>query len=197
MSAIRQLGMGSDGKVLLQYDRRFDRFDTPFGVWSGGMEHTAPSFETWESSTDEAGVSGLLTVYPGGRSGRRTFAAPGVIHGECPQPLRDDTVAWIDAAVPGTGAHFNGRSWVDWWTGDPWTLGSYAAFGPGQMTRYWHGVGRHHGRIHFAGEHTSTYSQGFLNGGVESGDRAAIEVMAAIGLPIPKKLKALPYSTFS
>jgi hypothetical protein len=78
-----------------------------------------------------------------------------------------------------------------------WTLGSYAAFGPGQMTRCWHGVGVHNGRVHFAGEHTSTYSQGFLNGGVESGDRAAIEVMRAIGVPVPQRLSSLPYSTFT
>jgi monoamine oxidase len=64
------------------------------------------------------------------------------------------------------------------------------------MTKYWHGVGRHHGRVHFAGEQTSTYSQGYLNGGVESGDRAAIEIMRAAGVPVPKRLSRLPYSTF-
>jgi monoamine oxidase len=51
--------------------------------------------------------------------------------------------------------------------------------------------------VHFAGEHTSTYSQGFLNGGVESGQRAAIEVMRALGLPVPKAIASLPYSTYS
>ena len=34
--------------------------------------------------------------------------------------------------------------------------------------------------MHFAGEHTSTHSQGYLNGGVESGDRAACEVLHAL-----------------
>ena len=120
-----------------------------------------------------------------------------MIHGVCPEPLRSKTVGWIDDAVPGTKAAFNGRSWVDWWTGDRWTLGSYAAFAPRQMTRYWHGVGMADGRVHFAGEHTSTYSQGFLNGGVESGDRAAIEVMRAIGITVPRSLSSLPYSYFT
>jgi Flavin containing amine oxidoreductase len=50
------------------------------------------------------------------------------------------------------------------------------------------------GRVHFAGEHTSTYSQGFLNGGVESGQRAAIEVLLALGLPVPPAVASLPYS---
>jgi hypothetical protein len=45
--------------------------------------------------------------------------------------------------------------------------------------------------------HTPTYSQVFLNSGVESGDRAAIEVMQAIGVPVPRHLSSLPYSFFS
>lgn len=34
------------------------------------------------------------------------------------------------------------------------------------------------GRLIFAGEHTSEESPGFMNGGVESGERAALQVMA-------------------
>ena len=34
----------------------------------------------------------------------------------------------------------------------------------------------------FVGEHTSTHSQGHLNGGVESGLRGADQVMAALGV---------------
>jgi monoamine oxidase len=36
------------------------------------------------------------------------------------------------------------------------------------------------GPVHFAGEQTSTHSQGYLNGAVESGERAAREVLQAI-----------------
>jgi monoamine oxidase len=59
--------------------------------------------------------------------------------------------------------------------------GSYAGFGPGQYTRYWGFLGTREGNLIFAGEHTSTHSQGYLNGGVESGFRAANQVMAALG----------------
>jgi monoamine oxidase len=34
--------------------------------------------------------------------------------------------------------------------------------------------------VHFAGEHTSADWQGYMNGGVESGQRAAAEVVAAL-----------------
>ena len=93
-----------------------------------------------------------------------------------------------------TRAQFNGKAWLDYWTGDPWTRGSYAAYPPGQLTKYWGYAGIPEGRVHFAGEHTSTYSQGFLNGGVESGQRAAIEVLQALGLPVPSGIASLPYS---
>jgi monoamine oxidase len=51
---------------------------------------------------------------------------------------------------------------------------------PGQYTRYWGYLDNAEDGVHFAGEHTSTHSQGYLNGGVESGMRAAREVLAAI-----------------
>ncbi len=76
---------------------------------------------------------------------------------------------------------FNGRSWLDSWVDDPWVKGSYAAFLPGQWTSFFGYMGRREGNVHFAGEHTSTYSQGYLNGGVETGLRAAREVIHATG----------------
>jgi monoamine oxidase len=194
VDGIQQLGMGTDSKVLVQYDRRFQHFETPFGKWSGGLEFTPPAFDTWESSVLQRGPSALLTLYSGGRAGASTFSNPGAIHGPCPKPLLHKTLGWIDQAVPGTREHYNGNAWSDWWTGDPWTLGSYAAFLPGQMTRFWKGIGKTEGGVSIAGEHTSTYSQGFLNGGVESGDRVAIGLMKRLGITPPRHLTKLPYS---
>jgi monoamine oxidase len=195
LGAIMDFGLGTDVKLLLQYDRRPNTWTTPVGIWSGGMEHADAQFETWESSVDEPGNAGLITVYAGGR-GSTQFSASNP-HGEPPAEMVTRTLGYIDDAVPGTATRYNGRAWLDDWTSDPWTGGSYAAFGPGQMTKYWGYTARPEGRVHFAGEHTSTYSQGFLNGGVESGQRAAIEVMGALGLPVPKAIASLPYSTYS
>jgi monoamine oxidase len=36
------------------------------------------------------------------------------------------------------------------------------------------------GRLHFAGEHTSINNQGFLDGAVETGERAAREIFRQI-----------------
>jgi monoamine oxidase len=83
--------------------------------------------------------------------------------------------------MPGAAAAYAGGAWLDAWVDDPWVRGSYAAFLPGQWTSYFGYLGRPSGNVHFAGEHTSTYSQGYLNGGVESGLRAAREVLRAGG----------------
>jgi monoamine oxidase len=92
-----------------------------------------------------------------------------------------DALGFLDRWLPGVRASFDGTAWLDSWVDDPWTKGSYAAFLPGQWTNYWGYLGMPAGNVHFAGEHTSTYSQGYLNGGVETGLRAAREVLHAIG----------------
>ncbi len=193
LTAIQELGMGTDVKLLLQYTRRPRTFQVAGGgVWGGGMEHTQPNFETWESSTDQAGAAGLVTVYAGG-TGSTVFANPEP-HTVAPDALATQIVGAIDQVVPGTQAAHTGTAWLDYWPGDPWTRGSYAAYLPGQWTQYWGYAGIPVGNVHFAGEHTSTYSQGFLNGGVESGQRTAIEIMRKLGIHVPASIATLPYT---
>ena len=57
---------------------------------------------------------------------------------------------------------------------------SYAFFDPGfpPSLRYW--LARPFDRVFFAGEHTSLRWQGYMNGAVETGLRAAEEVAAAV-----------------
>ena len=192
MTAIRELGMGTDVKLIVQYNRRPAKFKVHGRPWSGTVNYTNPNYSTWDSAPTEPGTAGLITVYAGG-SGSKPFASPGY-HAPAPEDLTATVLGQINQVVPGTRDEFNGKAWLDYWTGDPWTRGSYAAYVPGQVTKYWGYAGIPEGRVHFAGEHTSTYSQGFLNGGVESGQRAAIEVLLALGLPVPSGLASLPYS---
>jgi monoamine oxidase len=61
---------------------------------------------------------------------------------------------------------------------DPWTLGSYAAILPGQYTRFVGFVGKPEGNLHLAGEHTAPLAdQGYLDGAVRTGRRAAREIL--------------------
>ena len=192
MAAIRGMGMGMDVKLLVQYDARPSTFRVGDRVWSGGMEHTVPHFETWESSAAQPGApasSPCTRAVGPARAGPRTFRT-----GRRPRRSPPSTSGTSTTSSPAPSSHFNGTAWLDLWTRDPWTNGAYAAFLPGQYTRLWGYTGLSEGRVHFAGEHTSTYSQGYLNGGVESGQRAAIEVMRALGLEVPPAIAGLPYS---
>lgn len=82
-----------------------------------------------------------------------------------------------------------GRAWLDSWVDSPWSHGSYAAFSPGQITRFWGTLGRQAGPIHMAGEQTSTFRQRYLSGGVESGCRAATEILEAHAILLPETLE--------
>ena len=64
------------------------------------------------------------------------------------------------------------------WEQDPFARGGYAYFDPAfdPALRAW--LARPAGRLFFAGEHTSIRWQGYMNGAVESGRRAAAEVAA-------------------
>jgi len=64
------------------------------------------------------------------------------------------------------------------WDDDPWAQGGYAYFDPTFEPRWRAWLARPAGRIVFAGEHTSVKAQGYMNGAIETGLRAAAEIAA-------------------
>jgi len=178
-ACIDELGMGTNAKVLLQ----FERSPSAYGDWNGYLISDDPYYLTWPSSLSETGRAGLITVYLGGRAG-----GPGLPtarpHMRAAEPLARRVLTSLDrggeTGITGIREGWNGRAWVDRWAADPWVRGSYAAFLPGQYTRYYGFVGKAEGNIHFAGEHTALANQGYLEGAVESGERCASEVLRAI-----------------
>ena len=64
------------------------------------------------------------------------------------------------------------------WTREEWTRGCPVAIaGPGTLLAYGPAIRRPVGRIHWAGTETSTYWNGYMDGAVRSGKRAAQEVL--------------------
>jgi len=170
---IEELGMGTNTKVLLQFRRHLDRYGRR---WNG--EFYDEEIDTWCSSTDERGRPSLLTVYSGGSYGAaQSGPTP---HGPAPHERVCAALGRISRAVPELTAGQEGDAWLDHWASDPWTHGSYAAFEPGQYTRYWGFAGRPEGRLLFGGEHTSLSAQGFLEGAVRSGERCAQEAAVLV-----------------
>ncbi|MFQ5635262.1 MAG: flavin monoamine oxidase family protein, partial [Gammaproteobacteria bacterium] len=64
------------------------------------------------------------------------------------------------------------------WYRDPFASGDWAVWQPGQVTALAPHVATPHGRIHFCGEHTAVSNRG-MEGAMESGERAALEVLQA------------------
>ena len=168
--AIDELGMGSNTKLQLQFDRRF---------WlpanGSGEFRLAGAFQTtWDVTRAQAGAAGVLNCYSGGSAA----VAAGL--GDIDARARD-ALADLARAAPGAPPAWNGRVIRNAWDRYPWSLGSYALLKPGQYTAFRGVEAEPAGHVYFAGEHTSADWQGYLNGAVESGQRAAGEVLASLG----------------
>lgn len=64
------------------------------------------------------------------------------------------------------------------WGRDPFSDGDWAVWAPGQVSAFATSVGKPHGRVHFCGEHTAVSNRG-MEGAMESGERAAFEILGA------------------
>jgi monoamine oxidase len=66
------------------------------------------------------------------------------------------------------------------WAAEPWTRGAYCGYmPPGVWTRYGHALRAPAGPIAWAGSETAVEYTGYMEGAIESGERAAAEVLAA------------------
>jgi monoamine oxidase len=171
-TAIKELGMGTNSKLHVQLTNRHWR-----DLGCNGETFADTGYQnTWEVTRAQSGTSGILVDYTGGRIGA-SFAT-GTLQERAQQFL-----AQLEPVLPGISRRWNGKATLDYWTGYPWTKGSYSYWKVGQYTKF-AGVEREReGRAlncHFAGEHTSVDFQGYLNGAVETGQRAANEVIAAL-----------------
>ncbi|HYL28024.1 MAG TPA: FAD-dependent oxidoreductase, partial [Candidatus Nitrosotalea sp.] len=84
----------------------------------------------------------------------------------------------LDKIWPGVAASWNGKATFGNAQADPNIRASYACWLVGQCTTIAGHEARAQGRVHFAGEHTSVAYQGFMEGGAQSGYRAADEILA-------------------
>jgi len=80
----------------------------------------------------------------------------------------------VERVFPGLRAHLEYAT-SQCWDNDRWAGGATRLMSVGQVTGFHAESGRPEGRIHFAGEHTSTWFA-WMNGAIESGSRAAREV---------------------
>jgi monoamine oxidase len=167
--AINELGMGTNSKVHVQFNSRFWR-----NQGCTGETYSDRGYQnTWEVSRAQPGKSGLLVWYTGGNPG--VAVGSGTVKAQ----VQKNFLPQIEPVLPSATAQWNGLATRDYWTGNPWTKGSYSYWKAGQYTRFSGAEKEASGNCHFCGEHTSQDFQGYLQGGVETGQRAASEVLAS------------------
>jgi monoamine oxidase len=165
--AINELGMGTNSKVHVQFTTRFWR-----DQGCTGETYSDTGYQnTWEVSRAQPGRSGLLVWYTGGDPG----AAVG--SGTAQTQVTKNFLPRIEPVLPGATAQYNGLATRDYWPGYQWTKGSYSYWKVGQYTRFSGAEKERSFNCHFAGEHTSQDFQGYMEGAVETGERAASEVL--------------------
>jgi monoamine oxidase len=160
-SAIRALKYGDATKTSLQFDRAPWRrrgkpraFGTPLAIGA-----------VWDGNEEQRGS--ILTLLAGGGASAATRQ---MLASDGPARLIRE-MSWIN---------FANSKLVAWntvsWEHERWSRGGYAFFSPEFTTNLRYMLARPFGRVFFAGEHTSLRWQGYMNGAVETGLRAAEEV---------------------
>jgi monoamine oxidase len=168
-TAIEELGMGTNSKLHVQFDRRHWN-----SLGSNGETYADTGYQnTWEVTRAQAGKAGILVDYTGGAVGASFGSGT-------PTERAAQFLKQIEPVLPGISARWNGRATVDYWTGNEWTKGSYSYWKVGQYTKFAGAEREQQDGCHFAGEHTSIDFQGYLNGAIETGERAAGEILAAL-----------------
>lgn len=160
--AVQTMPYGACFHAVLEVDRNYWEDDgLPAGMWMD----TTPG--RMGPQTDNGEAVGMY-VFSTGRLAQYL--------NRMPKDAADARIiADLEAARPAAKGRVRvARSWS--WVRDPYAGGMYAYWRPGMIAKYKNKMAQPAGPVHFAGEHTSESTRG-LEGAMESGERAAFEVM--------------------
>jgi len=181
--AISALEMGFCTKLHMQFTSR------PWvgrGPWPGianGISFADTGYQqVWDATTGQPGRQGIAIQYGGG-SGALSFQPSMPFSNASSSYVRAsvrEKLAQLGVVVPGIGSAYASKATLAAWHKNPYTYGAYSCYPVDYCHRYAGYEGTRQGNIHIAGEHTSVDSQGYMNGGAESGARAAAELLTLL-----------------
>ena len=164
----QRMPQGAIIKCMAVYDEPFWRADglSGSGVSDGG------SINAIFDNTPPDGSPGVLLGFLDGRAARRW--------GQATEAERRAEVVRVFGRLFGTRA----LKPVDYvernWAAERWSRGCYSgAFGPSGWTDFGPALRKPVGRVHWAGTETATAWNGYIDGAITSGKRAAAEVARA------------------
>lgn len=170
--AIEQLGYGTNSKLITGYRSR---------IWREIYQSTASVYtdlgfqNSWEATPFAPTGNGLVTNFTGGKQGL-------AIGGGTPEDQAQKFLGQFERVFPGVSNLRSGKAVRAYWPGERFFKGSYSCYLVGQWTQMYGVEGERVGNLYFAGEHTSLENQGYMEGGCETGQRAAFEILQDLGL---------------
>jgi monoamine oxidase len=162
---VTEVSYGAVTKVMIEYRKKFWNEIS----WNGRLATDAPIVYTWDATSHVESAHGIITAYTGGDNAIKLSA------------LSDEVrihvaVAELEKIFPGSSDLIENTATVAW-PNEPYTRGAYMALAPGEVTTHWKTLQKPAGRLFFAGEH-ATPIQGYMEGAVESGQRAAKNIIS-------------------
>ncbi|GGJ46232.1 flavin monoamine oxidase family protein [Deinococcus roseus] len=168
--AIDELGYGTNSKLMAAFTTPI--WKTKYG-YSGSTYSDLPFQTSWDTTRGQKVQGAVLTRFTGGTIGLQSGEGT-------PEEQAFDFVQQIETLYPGLQQAYTGNAVRMHWPSKPFQQGSYASYLVGQFTGIRGAEGERLGRLYFAGEHTSAFAQGYMEGAVESGNRVAREVLKFI-----------------
>jgi monoamine oxidase len=161
--------MGSVTKTFAIYDKPFWRDD---GLTGQATSDTGPVKITFDGSPKDGDV-GIMLGFVDGDDARRLNALPAA------ERHKQEVESYVRFFGPKAG---NPREVFDYaWDNDPIAGGAPIGYFPtGALLSFGQALRRPVGRIHWAGTETATVWTGYMDGAVQSGERVAQEVLAAL-----------------
>ncbi len=180
---IDEAKLGSNEKVIAGFKARFWRQANGFvnGAW-GDFGFS----EVWdETQRQPTRPDGALNFFLGGNQARQLVNTDDAIR------KSKQFIAELNRFIPGASNASTGQSINSAWTKSPLTMGGYANYKPGQLTKFgsllWleseipdERQQVNAGNLIFAGEHLSDAFYGFMNGAAQTGRLAADLVLEKI-----------------
>jgi monoamine oxidase len=163
---LQHLGMGWMMKCEAVYDRPFWRDD---GLNGQAVTDVGPVTAIFDNSPPDASVGVLLG-----------FAAGDQLRAWGPRPAAERRAAVLDVLARCFGPRVTSpRDYLEMnWVSERWTRGGpVGVTAPGALLRHGPALRAPFGPVHWAGTETSTYWNGYMEGAVRAGQRAAAEIL--------------------
>jgi len=167
---LQRVPMGSVIKCMAIYDEPFWRAE---GLSGSATSDTGPVKLTFDNSPPDGNPGVLLGFFEGAHA--REYA-------ERSEAERREAALASFERYYGARARTDARDYVDMnWLAEPWSRGCYAGYTPpGVLVGFAEGLREPVGPVHWAGTETATVWNGYMDGAIDSGRRAADEVLTAV-----------------